>query len=261
MTTHHSVHEQLLELCTREIDAGKWPAGQRFPSERELAETHGISRPTANKVINKLVSEGWLELRKGQGAFVAERPTLFASLRRLESFTAYAAAQGFSPATRVTHYEPRTAAPAAVRASLHLPADADVIFFRRVRLADNAAVICEERWLPAYRYPGLAAKALGGSFYQLCQDRFDLRVEREDAEIRAVLLPADLAAACDISWDAPALRLDGTGYDRDGVPLWTQRLYYHGERFALLNHAGTSRGFPNFTLTLSQPLAQPPKNP
>jgi len=253
MTASPTVHEQLAELMARKIDAGEWEAGGRFPSEREIADTYAISRATANKVLAKLVSEGWLEMRKGQGSFIAERPTLFASLRRLESFTSYATAQGFHATTRVLHFQRGAGnAPAHVLANLGIGKREKVIFFRRVRLADEVPVICEERWLPAQRYPGLTVKAIGGSFYSLCRERYGLQVQREEAEIRATLLPDELAAAGQIAWDVPCLQVDGTGFDGENRPLWVQRLYCHGGRFALVNQAGSARAFPGFSLNLSQ---------
>ncbi len=80
------IHEQLIRLCQEELEAGRWQPGQQFPSS-VICARHGVSRATANKVLSKLASEGWLEMRKGIGCFVAERPTLFTSLRRIESFT------------------------------------------------------------------------------------------------------------------------------------------------------------------------------
>ncbi|MFN9913156.1 MAG: GntR family transcriptional regulator, partial [Pirellulaceae bacterium] len=42
----------------------------RFLTEREIADRFGVSRPTANKALASLVSEGLLEFRRGVGTFV-----------------------------------------------------------------------------------------------------------------------------------------------------------------------------------------------
>lgn len=241
-----TVHEQLIQLCQEELEAGRWQAGQQFPSERDLAARHGVSRATANKVLSKLASEGWLEMRKGIGCFVAERPTLFTSLRRIESFTVFATEQGYHPSTRLVELESRHPASEGVCAALRIPPGGRVIYMKRLRLIDNEPVILEERWLPAALYPRLGRRELEGSFYQLCRDRYGLIVQREEAEVRAAIAPAWPG----VSWAAPALRLEGIGFDGSGEPIWYQVLHYRGDRFTLSNVVDRAAALPRLALNL-----------
>lgn len=248
MIETRSVHRQLIGLCQEELAAGRWNAGEQFPSERDLAAKHGISRATANKVLAKLVSEGWLEMRKGIGCFVAERPTLFTSLRSIESFTDFASEQGYRPSTKLLDFQPRNDPSEAVRAALGIKASGRVIFMRRLRLIDDEPVILEERWLPAALYPRLTANSLEGSFYKLCRERYGLIVQREEAEIRASPSPVIPEG----EWLYPALRLEGIGFDASRRPIWYQVLHYHGGKFALLNHAENAAAIPKLHLRLTR---------
>lgn len=54
--------------------------GDRLPSERELAATLGVSRPSVREAVRSLQAEGRLLVRHGQGVFVAE-PAAQRSLR------------------------------------------------------------------------------------------------------------------------------------------------------------------------------------
>ncbi len=252
MIETRAVYEQLIQRCQRDLARGRWAAGERFPSERELCSEYGLSRATANKVLAKLVSEGWLEMRRGIGCFVTERPTLFASLRRIESFTEFTRNQGYEPRTKVLDFQTSAKVSGHVRQRLALSKDDDVIFISRLRWMSNIPVIHEERWLPARLYPRLQARHLEGSFYQLCQERYGLSVEKEEAEIRAVLAKGHPQ----IPWKCPSLRLDGTGYDASGRALWHQVLHYHGEHFALQNTTDSAASVPRFDIKLTPP----PKN-
>lgn len=244
MIETRNVHQQLITLCQQDLAAGRWQAGEQFASERELASQYGISRATANKVLAKLVSEGWLEMRKGIGCFVAERPTLFTSLRRIESFTSFAQAQGYHPSTRVIELQSSTEAPEAIRVALKAGPSQRVTYMRRLRLIDDEPVIMEERWLPASLYPRLSAKNLEGSFYQMCRERYGLSVQREEAEVRAAVAPEWPGTR----WNAPALRLEGVGFDADNRPLWYQVLHYHGGRFILSNAIDNAAAVPRLEL-------------
>jgi DNA-binding GntR family transcriptional regulator len=247
MIETRSVHEQLIAVCQEELAAGQWKAGDQFPSERELAAKHKISRATANKVLAKLVSEGWLVMKKGLGCFVSERPTLFTSLRRIESFTDFAQGQGFRPSTKVLVYQPGKKVPVAVKEALRLKAGEKCIFVKRLRLVDGEPVILEERWLPAALYPGLSVSHMRGSFYLLCREHYGLSVQGEDVEIRATMAPPWPG----VSWTEPALRLEGAGFDIHSRPLWYQVLHYHGGRFALHNHTQTAVAIPKLQLRLT----------
>jgi GntR family transcriptional repressor for pyruvate dehydrogenase complex len=49
------------------------PAGTRVPSERELMKSLGVGRSTVREALNGLALLGLVEIRHGQGVFVAER--------------------------------------------------------------------------------------------------------------------------------------------------------------------------------------------
>src|ERR1700758_3770295 len=48
--------------------------GARLPSERELAERFGASRPTVSQALRTLSLMGLVEIRRGSGAYVLRRP-------------------------------------------------------------------------------------------------------------------------------------------------------------------------------------------
>lgn len=248
MIETRSVHQQLLEICQRDLADGLWSAGDRFPSERDLAQKFGISRVTANKVIAKLVSEGWLEIRRGQGTFVAERPTLGSALRQLESFTAFARSLGLRPSTQVPCFRSRAASTdscALIELGLDHPGEA--IHFQRRRRLNGIPVIFEERWVPKDIFHKLSKSDLTNSFLQLCQDKYGLIAEREEAEIVAARPPA----MAQFGHGQTSLCLTGLAYDQTGRPLWKQTLYYRGDCFTLRYWSETDQPFPNLSLELS----------
>jgi DNA-binding FadR family transcriptional regulator len=60
------------------IKLGLVAPGERFPAERELAATLGISRLTLREAIRELLQAGYVESRRGRfgGTFVTYRPPL-----------------------------------------------------------------------------------------------------------------------------------------------------------------------------------------
>ncbi|MGP9021825.1 FadR/GntR family transcriptional regulator [Streptomyces sp. BR1] len=67
--------EEALEQILQVVRLGLVPAGERLPSERELAERLGISRVTLREVLKVLTDQGLVESRRGRygGTFVLPR--------------------------------------------------------------------------------------------------------------------------------------------------------------------------------------------
>ena len=61
---------QVARMISEEILAGRMREGDRLPTERELAESFGVSRNVVREAIAKLRFEGAVETRQGVGVFI-----------------------------------------------------------------------------------------------------------------------------------------------------------------------------------------------
>lgn len=66
----NSVSEEVLKEFKRLISSGEWKAGEKIPSENELAQIMGVSRVSIRSALEKLKSIGLVESRQGGGTFV-----------------------------------------------------------------------------------------------------------------------------------------------------------------------------------------------
>lgn len=55
-----------------QIIGGNLPAGTKLPSERQLAERYGVSRPIVREVLGKLAERNLVEIMPGRGSFVRD---------------------------------------------------------------------------------------------------------------------------------------------------------------------------------------------
>jgi DNA-binding transcriptional regulator YhcF (GntR family) len=67
---------QLAQLLRGQIRSGELAAGQRVPTELQLARTHEVSRDTAQRALAVLAEEGLVVRRRGVGSLVAVVPPL-----------------------------------------------------------------------------------------------------------------------------------------------------------------------------------------
>ena len=110
------IWRQISDGMRRLVASGALPAGTAVPSVRELARELRVNPATVSKAYQLLVADGALEVRRGEGTFVAERSdgALADERRRLLRD----AAQRFAEAARsmgVTEDDAKTAISTAWR--------------------------------------------------------------------------------------------------------------------------------------------------
>lgn len=64
--------DQISDLLKERIINGEWKIDEKIPSENELANSYGVSRLTVRLALQKLIGQGMLETRVGEGTFVRE---------------------------------------------------------------------------------------------------------------------------------------------------------------------------------------------
>lgn len=71
----HGLAGQIYRQLRAGVVEGKLAPGERLPSTRELAIRLGVSRKTTLDVFERLIAEGYLRTRTGDGTFVADEMT------------------------------------------------------------------------------------------------------------------------------------------------------------------------------------------
>lgn len=67
----HLLYERLYNHVLEDIRRGTLRSGDRVPSEKELAQAHGVSRITSMRALQNLKRAGLVERIRGKGTFVA----------------------------------------------------------------------------------------------------------------------------------------------------------------------------------------------
>jgi GntR family transcriptional regulator len=239
MLVKDPIYQQLNSALRGWIDRGKFKAGDRFLTEREISQQFGVSRATANKALAGLVSAGLLEFRKGVGTFVRSG-VLDDDLRSQVSFTDRARVAGKKPTTKVMRFEVVTAKSVdnEIAAALGLRSKEKVYAIERLRMVDNLPIIIECRWIIARLCPGLTKDDLSGSLYAFWTDRCKLEIAAADQSICAVSLHAAEAKKLQVSCGSAALFVTSVGRLSSGEPLWYDRILYRGDAYEFHNRLG-----------------------
>jgi GntR family transcriptional regulator len=220
---------QIEEDLAEQIESGALAPGSRLATERELAESLGVSRMTARAALARLAQRGLVTRRQGSGTFVAE-PKLRQDASHLHGFFEETLGQGVIPTTRLLERSER-------RATRHL---ATVLGLRlgetvyrvvRLRSARRHPVVLETSSFPSRLVPGLIDLDLEtSSIYRLLDRHYDARpVRAVPTFVPVIASPAD-AEILHVERGAPLMLVERTGWDARGRAVEHAVDLYRGDR-------------------------------
>jgi DNA-binding GntR family transcriptional regulator len=207
------LYAQIAARLRSQIAAGEYPAGSRVPSEHELAERHGVGRPTVRQATELLVREQVLERRRGSGTYVSALPRtvdLFSAGGTLASF----AKSGLQVSVRMLGRVRRRDV-AGEPASL---AGRQVFFLARRSSVGEIPVLLEELYFDAAFFPGLDQLSLAGrSLSELTRERYSLQPRAVEQRFSVAALEGERADTLGVSGGEAVLRVERT-IDFVGAP-------------------------------------------
>lgn len=191
-------------------------AGERLPSEPQLARKLGVSRATLREAMRTFETQGLIRRRQGAGTFVVGQvPVLESGLEVLESLETIARRLNLSVTVSDLHVE-RVYADQELAEGLKLPLASRLINIRRVMRADGRPVAYLVDTLPeSFLKPEDLPDNFNGSILDFLIARgIPLTISR--AEISATGAKADVARVLEIQRDDVLLQFTSQLYMVDG---------------------------------------------
>jgi GntR family transcriptional regulator len=211
---HESVRGHLLAAMRDELGPGG-----KLPSERELAERLGVSRPTVRRALDQLAVEGRIQRVQGSGTFAAPAPPPAEGPGALRLVAAEAVVAGAERSARlgVSPGEP-------------------VWRVERLRVVDGVPVCLEVTYVVQACAPRLLDHPLDGPL----RERYDVAIVHVRQRVTATVLEPSAAEALDVPALSPALAIERLASDAGGRRVELAKCLCRGDRFAL-ELSGTPR--------------------
>jgi GntR family transcriptional regulator len=218
------------DLLQSEIVSGAVQAGQRVPSERSIAEQHGLSRMTARQAVELLVRRGVVYRRPGSGTYVAPARVEH-TLQRFVGFSEQMRSQGIEPSARVLSARLSDDEDADVERALGLSPGERFWVLRRVRYGDGEPLMLERTHVPESICPTLGIHDLAhGSLYDLMRSAFGVDPVRAHETIEPTACEPEDARHLSCRPGAPAMLVSRIAYDGNGRAVEHALDLYRGDR-------------------------------
>jgi GntR family transcriptional regulator len=211
------LYAQASEALRALVQRDGYEPGDRLPSEIELSQQLGISRPTLREALHKLEEEGAIVRRHGVGTFVAQpQPVIESGLEVLESIERMAKRGGLQVQMGEVVVSERMATPEEV-AGMGLAAKEMTTCVVRVILAGGKPVAHLTDVLPQ-RFLQQAELGSGfhGSVLDLILERGWPVLSHSRTELISEAADNHLARALRVQHGAPLMRLEAQLFASDG---------------------------------------------
>jgi len=90
----------------------------------------------------------------------------------------------------------------------------------------------EHTYIPAKIAPGLAARSIEGSLYQLLTETYHLKVEKAEQSIHATVLDPPLAKLLGVPEFSPAFKVQRVAYDARNQRIEYAESVYRADRYS-----------------------------
>lgn len=227
---------QLTELLTREIETGRWAAGERLPSEPAICEQFGVSRTTVRQALAALESDGLVRREKGRGTFVAERRAGEWLLQSAHGFYEEAERAGHAVRSEVLRraVEPL---PGWAADALRLRAGSDGVTVERLRWMDDSLVMYVVSHFPAHVAQTLLDADLEtASLYRVLEEREGVTVAGGRRVVEAARAERNLAKLLGVRAGSPLLCVEAVSWDERLQPFECYRAWHRADRTKIEVH-------------------------
>lgn len=205
------LYQQIAEPLTKLIMSGAIEPGRLIEDEVSLAQRLDVSRPTARRALQELVSSGLLVRRRGVGTRVT--PTHVHRQIGLTSLNADLEAAGYVTRTEVLNYQVQLAdEDQAARLACNI--GDEVVVIERLRWINDRPLGIMHNTIPAPVAPSLTELTQKGLY--ACLSERGVRLATGAQTIGARVASEREANLLAIALGAPLLSIERTAYDASG---------------------------------------------
>ncbi len=220
-------YQQVADRLRGAIQSGELRPGEALPTEKQLAERYGVSRPTIRAALGLLRTEGLIDARQGSGAYVRlRRPPRRVPIPRLSDAGAPEDRDGRS----IIEAGPTTV------------------------WGEIASLLGVDEGAQAFVRRGIVTTAEGeprelvANYFPLVQKPPQRTADRLASVISARMPSRDEAATFATPPGVPLLAMLLASYDADGDPIQVMETVWPADRYAIYDEYPSGQPIPTQAL-------------
>lgn len=214
-------YRKIYEILRKHIISGIYEEGSLLPSENELCQLHGLTRPTVRQALDSLVKEGLIVKKQGKGSIVRKPPQNIGIL----SIEGTASVIGGKYLKTEILQKPVLTGwgnnfPFEISEAER---ESGCIYLERLRFVDEKPVFYDINHLPNINLPRLTSRSFENkSLFETLRTHYQIQVTGGEQRLKAMRGPDNIASLLKIKTDEPVLYLERKmNTNRDGFHIYS----------------------------------------
>ncbi len=200
-------YRKLYETLRKHIVEGVYKEGDLLPSENELCQLYGMTRPTVRQSLSALVSNGYIRKHQGKGSIVHRLPREIGIL----------SVAGTTSAVGNRNLKTRIIVRPLLRSwdndfmfqLSELEKESGCIYMERLRLLDGTPIFYDISFIANINLPRITSRQFENrSLFQVLRDNYQLEIKGGEQRIKAIPASLKISKFLKIKKGEPVLHLE-----------------------------------------------------
>ena len=200
-------YKRLYETLRKHISEGVYKEGDLLPSENELCQLYGMTRPTVRQALGSLANDGYIIKHQGKGSIVHLLPREIGIL----SVSGTTSAVGDRKLKTTIIVKPELMKwPVDFMFTLtDLEKESGCIYMERVRYLDDIPIFYDISFIANFNLPRITSRQFENkSLFQILRDNYRVEIKGGDQRIKAIPATAKISRLLKLKKDQPVLHLE-----------------------------------------------------
>jgi GntR family transcriptional regulator/GntR family frlABCD operon transcriptional regulator len=197
----------LYEVLRKHISDGVYMEGDLLPSENELCQLYGMTRPTVRQSLSILANDGIIRKHQGKGSIVHNLPKEIGIL----SVSGTTSAIGDrNLKTKIIVKPVLIPWPDSFMFSLsELEKESGCIYMERLRLLDDIPIFYDINYIANINLPRITARQFENrSLFQILREHYQVEIKGGEQRIKAIPATSKTGRFLNLRKDHPVLHLE-----------------------------------------------------
>ncbi|MFP3668062.1 GntR family transcriptional regulator [Priestia sp. SIMBA_032] len=219
----------IMDKLKEEIEEGNLTAGERLPSETELAKNFKVSRSTVREALRALEQENIVTKKHGIGTFINQKPLYSNGIEELFSVTDLIQRKGYTPGTKLI-FSDYIIPDKHEKQKLSLKDNEKILLVKRIRTSNgDPLVYCIDK-VPQYLLPN-ECKLDRESIFDFLEAKVNIKIDYATTSIGTTSYLPEISDALKCDMETPLLILKQSHYDENDRLVLYSINYFRSDNF------------------------------
>jgi len=200
-------YRRLYEILRKHILDGVYMEGDLLPSENELCQLYGMTRPTVRQSLNILANDGFIRKHQGKGSIVHNLPRDIGILSVAGTTSAIG---NRNLKTKIIIKPVLIQWPDSFMFPLsELEKESGCIYMERLRLLDDIPIFYDINYIANINLPRITSRQFENrSLFHILREYYHIEIKGGDQRIKAIPATSKTGKFLNLKKDQPVLHLE-----------------------------------------------------